>query len=161
MWIRPQRVRLFLRLFLDLLFCRFDEMWSATRQGIICILPTRFSTVVGLHANHRSQYKKKRDLQPLEKMPASEEAQEAQERKRKEAVCTQSKTPSNSQRPGPINATKTRKTLQRIPSNTTSLLPLKSPPSNRQCCKYYMVLSVQDHLNKFPIQFSTVLKEVL
>ena len=69
MWIRPQRVRLFLRFFLDLLFCRFDEMWSAARPDIIYIVPTRFSTVVGLHANHRSQYKKKRDLQPLEKMP--------------------------------------------------------------------------------------------
>ena len=54
--------------FLDLLFCRFDELWTAARPGIVYIVPTRFSIVVGFHTNHRDQYKKKRNLQPNETM---------------------------------------------------------------------------------------------
>ena len=49
-------------------------------------------------------------------------------REEKKGSHTQSKTPSNSQRPESIIATKG--TLQRIPSNATSLPPLKNPPSN-------------------------------
>ena len=48
----------------------------------------------------------------------------------------------------------------RIPSNATSLLPLKSTPSNN-AASIIQVLSVHDHLNKFPVQFSTSILEEL
>ena len=44
----------------DLLFCRGDEPWSATRPGIIYIVPTRSAIVAEFKRVHLSRYKKQK-----------------------------------------------------------------------------------------------------
>ena len=59
MRIREKRVRPILRCYIvDLLFCRGDEPWSATRPGIIYVVPTRYATVDEFKRVHLSRYMK-------------------------------------------------------------------------------------------------------
>ena len=132
--------------FLDLLFFRHDELWSTRRPGIIYIVPT---SINALFDRRRISPNASQCVQEEARSAAARE-EEALVREEKKGSRTQSKTPSSSQRTRSINATKTRKTLQRVPSNATSLLPLKSS----QCYKYYQYMTTSINFLFSLVQFS-------
>ena len=67
---RKLRVRPILRCsIVDLLFYRGDEPWSATRPGIIHIVPTRYANVDEFKGAHLSRYMRLKLKMPKKKKP--------------------------------------------------------------------------------------------
>ena len=130
----------------DLLFCRGDEPWSATRPGIIYIVPTRSAIVAEFKRVHLSRYKKqklkklkiKKPRKPYTKKdPVKFELQCAANKRGKFKKFTVYP---------PLNLDSCQARLHEF----ALCYPLRVHLSTM-----LQVLSVHEHLNKFPFQFST------